>query len=64
MDRPATAAPTGQTTRTYAVTGMTCGSCAARVAQQLEGLPEVAYASVDKATDTAVVALAVPASMD
>lgn len=49
-------------TRRLRVKGMTCGSCAAKVAAQLEALPEVASAEVDKATDTAIVELAVPAA--
>ena len=59
---PPAAPPRPSLRRTYGVSGMTCGSCAAKVAQQLEALPEVARATVDKATDTAVVELAVPAS--
>ena len=47
--------------KSFRVEGMTCTSCAARVQAQLEALPEVASARVDKATDTATVELAVPA---
>ena len=49
-------------TATFHVGGMTCTSCAARVKTALEGLPEVASAEVDKATDTATVHLSVPAA--
>lgn len=49
-------------TRRLRVAGMTCGSCASKVAAQLEALPEVARAEVDKASDTATVELAVPTS--
>ena len=48
-------------TKSFRVEGMTCTSCAAKVQAQLEALPEVASARVDKATDTATVELAVPA---
>ena len=48
--------------REFHVTGMTCTSCAAKVRDQLERLPEVRRAEVDKATDTARVTLAVPAA--
>ena len=46
--------------KTLHVDGMTCGSCARKVQQSLEALPEVVSAEVDKAADTAVVELAVP----
>ncbi len=50
-------------TRTYAVTGMTCGSCEVRVKTALEVLPEVGSATADKATRTAEVRLQVPVSV-
>ena len=52
--------PAPALTRTLHIDGMTCGSCAAKVAAQLEALPEVERAAVDKATDTATVTLAYP----
>ena len=55
-----TATQATTTVKTYHVEGMTCTSCAAKVQSQLEALPEVASARVDKATDTATVELAVP----
>ena len=48
--------------KTLHVDGMTCGSCAAKVEQQLAALPEVKSVAVDKATDSATVTLSVPAA--
>ena len=58
---PITAAPA--TTRTYEVTGMTCGSCEARVTAALEALPEVGAATVSKDAGTAELQLAVPVGL-
>ena len=38
---------TDQTTRTYQVTGMTCGHCASSVASELEALDGVSDVNVD-----------------
>ncbi len=59
LQAPATA----PTTQRYTVTGMTCGSCEARVKSALESLPEVTGAIVDKASGTAEVRLQVPVSL-
>ena len=56
-----TATQTPTHTKSFRVEGMTCTSCAAKVQAQLEALPEVESARVDKTTDTATVQLAVPA---
>ncbi len=53
-------APNRTTSRTYAVTGMTCQSCEARVKTALENLPEVESAVVDKTSAQASVTLHVP----
>ncbi len=42
---------------TYNISGMSCGSCAAKVKSTLLTIPEVTLAEVDKSTDTAVIGM-------
>lgn len=51
-------------TTTYAVTGMTCGHCAASVSEEVGALPGVTDVSVDVPTGAVTVTSAGPLELD